>query len=36
MLNEKAMIVLLTIGFIKKTKYKWVIIFQNQNLQEEE
>ena len=30
MLNGKATIVLLTVGFIKKTLYKWVNIIQNQ------
>ena len=28
MLNGKAMIILLTVGLIKKTQYNWVIIFQ--------
>ena len=32
----KATIILLTVGLIKKTLYKWVNIFQNRNLQEEE
>ena len=32
MLNGKATIVLLTVGLIKMTLYKWVNIFQNQNL----
>ena len=32
MLNGKATIVLLTVGLIKKKQYKWVNIFQNQNL----
>ena len=32
MLNGKATIVLLTVGLIKVTLYKWVNIFQNQNL----
>ena len=43
MLNGKATIVLLTNGLIKKHKckwirhkYKWVNVFQNQNLQEED
>ena len=29
LLNGKAMIILLTVGLIKKTSYKWVNIFQN-------
>ena len=36
MLNEMATIILLTVRLIKKTLLKWVNIFQNQNLQEEE
>ena len=36
MLNGKATIVLLIVGLIKKTDYKSVNIFQNQNLYEEE
>ena len=36
MLNEKVGIGLLIVGLIKKTKYKWVNIFQNQNRQDEE
>ena len=36
MLNGKAMIALLTVGLIKKTYYKWVNVFQNRNLQDEE
>ena len=36
MLNEKAGIGLLIVGLIKKTNYKWVNIFQNQNRQDEE
>ena len=36
MLNEKAGIGLSIVGLIKKTKYKWVNIFQNQNRQDEE
>ena len=36
MLNWKATIVFLTVGSIKKTKGKWVNIFQNQNPLEEE
>ena len=31
MLNGKAPIVYLSVGLIKKTKWKWVNIFQNQN-----
>ena len=34
--NRKTTIVPLTVGWIKKTKYKWVNILQNRNLQEEE
>ena len=36
MLNRKAMIVLLTVGLIKKTKYKGVNILKTQNFQVEE
>ena len=32
MLNGKAIIIFLIAGFVKKTKYKWVNIFQNWNL----
>ena len=32
MLNEKDAIVLLTVGLIQNTKYKWVDIFLNLNL----
>ena len=35
MLNGKAMITLLTVVLIKKTQYKWVNIFQNQNILKE-
>ena len=34
MLNEKAAIILLTVGLIKKTK--WVNVLQNKHLLEEE
>ena len=27
MLNEKVMIIILTVGFVKKTLYKWVDVF---------
>ena len=36
LLNRKATIVLLTVGLIKKTKYKRVNISQNRNIQKEE
>ena len=35
MLNGEAARVLLTVGLIKKTQYKWLKIFQNQNFKEE-
>ena len=36
MLNGKAMLILLTVGVIKKALYKQVNIFQSQNILEEE
>ena len=39
MLNGKATIIILTAGLIKRTDinwYKWVNVFQNENLQEKE
>ena len=36
MVNEKATIILLTVGLIGKTWYKWLYIFQNQILQEKQ
>ena len=36
MINGKTTIGLLIVGLIKKTQYKWVNIFYNWNLQEEE
>ena len=36
MLKGNAMIILLTVGLIKKTYYKLVKIFQKLNIQEEE
>ena len=35
MLNGKPTVVLLAVGLMKKTQYKWPNIFQNRNLQEE-
>ena len=32
MLNGQATIALLVVGLIKKTQYKWVYVFQNQNI----
>ena len=34
MLNEKAMATFLIVRLIKKTLYKWVNIFENQNIYE--